>query len=150
MGTEFDTFLFTNDLGVRAALRIPLGPASVVPSLTGRFHFFSCTRTDRACYDEPFAGAQGLELTADVVLDSGGGRPLTGRWTWFVSLHGGYVVSTRTMVSELRLTGLAGTRVRREDLGVFALFATGAVGSEVGMLRAENVAQGGVGIRWAP
>lgn len=150
LGTAFDTFLFTNDIGVRGALRLPLGDASLVPALTARFHFYACTRIDRTCYDEPFGGAQGFELTADAVFDGAGGRPTLGRWTWFLAVHAGYVVSTTTMVEELRLVAHGGTRVRRRDAGLIALFATGAFGSEVGMLRHEEVYQAGLGVRWAP
>jgi hypothetical protein len=138
------TSLQLNDFFARTFGGSRLGKATVTGSLKAQGLVISCTRLDALCED--FRGSASFGAAVDGMVS--GGRWL-GDFRPFASLHGSWVAPHRSLIEEKRLVIHLGFW-ERAPTGLWQFFALGFLGNDVGIGRAEEDAQLGIGVRWAP
>ncbi len=90
-------------------------------------------------------GNAALEPMLEAVFDG----TISSQWGYFVALAASWLLPHDRVASEKRAMIDVGVRLRRARMGTLQLYLTGAVGDEVGYLRARSANGVGAGLRWA-
>lgn len=140
-------FLELNDVALRALWTMPIGHAALTLGADARVYVFSCSRLGSGCED--FAGSMSFGATTSAVLDFGGARAAAG-WHPFASVDASGITGAAQLVRERRIVAHVGAWSSTARAGTWALFVIGFAGNDVGIGRADSVAQIGVGASWTP
>ena len=68
----------------------------------------------------------------------------------FAALGASWLFGQSDLRRERRATGKAGVRWGEDRLGVFQLYLSALVGNNIGLERASDVTQVGLGLAWSP
>lgn len=148
------TFLYLNGIGVHASRRWESGRLFVDAGAVLRMHAHTCTVRRTFVFvedlaDECGAGSVTRYFGFEAQLDAALGYSFGEYTNLFASLHGEFIVGGDQVRTEERLLVRAGAAFSTTH-GDWTVFAEGAFGNEVGLLRERQSASVGGGLRYTP
>jgi hypothetical protein len=143
-------FYQLNSVGLQGDLPFDAWGQRVTASLTGRFHYVTCTDTLNCANANGGFASKTVEGIAQLIWDGALSRPERYHVRPVVAVYLDGILANGFARGEQRLVLNAGAWCPTVKDGILELFALAWLGNDVGYLRANTIRQVGVVLRWSP